>query len=190
MTDAQVTAELEKFLSQILGRKVDFAEAGKKMAAAQAAAAQAAAAQGQMPPGGMPPMAKKPEQSPEQKNSQFVFDQEDPIRFTIDNGEIKLVIRAGFKQEGQADVPTQEIAVSLKLAAMGGRMALVRSNVSVAGGGKVLRSGAIKQKIEAAIPDMTPLDPQIHIPREGKADVDLIVARVSADNGWITMWAN
>jgi hypothetical protein len=188
MTDAQVTAELERFLSQVLGRKVDFAEAGKKMAAAQAAAQAAALAN--MPGGAPPPAAKKPEPSPEQKNSQFVFDQEDPIRFTVDNGEIKLVIRAGFKQEGQPDVPTQEITVSLRLAAMGGRMGLVRSNVSVAGGGKVLRSGAIKQKIEAAIPDMTPLDPQIHIPREGRPDVDLTVARINADNGWLTMWAN
>jgi hypothetical protein len=200
MTDAQVTAELEKFLSQVTGRKVDFADAAKKMAAAQAAAAAqavaAAQAAGMSPeaaaklPGAVPPAAKQPEQSPEQKNSQFVFDQEDPIRFTIDDGEIKLVIRAGFKQQGQDDVPTQEITVSLRLAAMGGRMAILRNNVSVAGGGKVLRSGAIKQKIESAIPEMTPLDPQIHIPREGRTDVDLTVARVSADNGWLTMWAN
>ena len=125
MTDAQVTAELERFLSQVAGRKVDFTEAAKKMAAAQAAALAQAAAAAQaagMPPGaaanlpgGVPPAAKRPEQTPEQKNSKFVFDQEDPIRFTIDNGEIKLVIRAGFKQEGQDDVPTQEITVSLRL---------------------------------------------------------------------------
>jgi hypothetical protein len=198
MTDAQVTAELERFLSQVAGRKVDFTEAAKKMAAAQAAALAQAAAAAQaagMPPGanlpgGVPPAAKRPEQTPEQKNSKFVFDQEDPIRFTIDNGEIKLVIRAGFKQEGQDDVPTQEITVSLRMAAMQGRMAILRGNVSVAGGGRVLRSGAIKQKIEAAIPEMTPLDPQIHIPREGRPEVDLTVARISADNGWLTMWAN
>lgn len=193
MTDAQVTAELEKFLSQVAGRKVDFADAAKKMEAAQAAALQAAAAQAAaagMTPPATPPAPKRTEQTAEQKNSQFVFDQEDPVRFTIDDGEIKLIIRAGFKQEGQPDVPTQEITVSLRLAAMGGRMGIMRGNVSVAGGGRVLRSGAIKQKIEAAIPEMTPLDPQIHIPREGRTDIDLTVARVSADNGWLTMWAN
>jgi hypothetical protein len=181
MTDAEVAAELQRYLSEVLGRKVDFADAAKKMAAAQAA---------MLPPGATPPAAKPAEQSPEQKNSKFVFDQEDPIRFTIDNGEIKLVIRAGFKQEGQADVPTQEITVSMRMAAMGGRVALMRGAVGVAGGGKVLRSGAIKQKIESAIPEITPLDPQIHVPREGKATVDLTVARIAADNGWLTMWAN
>ncbi len=181
MTDAEVAAELQRYLSEVLGRKVDFADAAKKMAAAQAA---------MLPPGATPPAAKPAEQSPEQKNSKFVFDQEDPIRFTIDNGEIKLVIRAGFKQEGQADVPTQEITVSMRMAAMGGRVALMRGAVGVAGGGKVLRSGAIKQKIESAIPEITPLDPQIHVPREGKAPVDLTVARIAADNGWLTMWAN
>ena len=36
MTDAQVAAELQRYLSQIAGRKVDFAAAAKKMAAAQA----------------------------------------------------------------------------------------------------------------------------------------------------------
>jgi hypothetical protein len=194
MTDAEVAAELQRYLSQVLGRKVDFAEAAKKMAAAQAAM-QAGVPPGSIPPGAMPPgvtppATTPPAQSDEQKNSKFVFDQEDPVRFTIDDGQIKLVIRAGFKQEGQPDVPTQEITVSMKMAAMGGRLALVRGAVGVAGGGKVLRSGAIKQKIESAIAEITPLDPQIHVPREGKDPVDLTVSRVLADNGWLTVWAN
>jgi hypothetical protein len=194
MTDAEVAVELQRYLSQVLGRKVDFAEAAKKMAAAQAAM-QAGVPPGSIPPGAMPPgvtppATTPPAQSDEQKNSKFVFDQEDPVRFTIDDGQIKLVIRAGFKQEGQPDVPTQEITVSMKMAAMGGRLALVRGAVGVAGGGKVLRSGAIKQKIESAIAEITPLDPQIHVPREGKDPVDLTVSRVLADNGWLTVWAN
>ena len=119
-----------------------------------------------------------------------MFDQDDPIRFTIDEGEVKLVIRAGFKQEGQEDVPTQEITVPLKFVSEGGRVAILRGTVGVGGGGKILRSGAIKQKIEAAIPAMTPLDPQIHVPRPGQADVDLTVVRIGADNGWLTIWAN
>ena len=119
-----------------------------------------------------------------------MFDQEDPIRFTIDDGEIKLVIRAGFKQEGQPDVPTQEITVPLRLVADGGQVAILRGTVGVAGGGRVLRSGAIKQKIESAIQPTMPLDPQIHVPRPGRPDVDLTVARIRADNGWLTIWAN
>lgn len=178
MTDAQVSAELERYLSLLTGRKIDFAAAAKQMAAAQA----------QMP--GAAALPKPPEQSEAQKNSKFVFDKEDPLHFTVDDGQIKLVIRAGFKQEGQEDIPTQEITVSLKMVAMGGRMAIVRGAVGVAGGGQVLRSGAIKQKIESSIPQMTPLDPQIHVPRQGRTDVDLTVARVSADNGWLTLWAN
>ena len=37
---------------------------------------------------------------------------------------------------------------------------------------------------------MTPLDPQIHVPRPGQAEVDLTVVRIGADNGWLTIWAN
>ncbi len=179
MTDKQVSEELQRYLSEVLGRKVDFAALAKKMAAAQAAM-----------PGALPAPAKASHQSAEQKNSKFVFDQDDPIRFTIDEGEVKLVIRAGFKQEGQEDVPTQEITVPLKFVSEGGRVAILRGTVGVGGGGRILRSGAIKQKIEAAIPAMTPLDPQIHVPRPGQADVDLSVVRIGADNGWLTIWAN
>jgi hypothetical protein len=187
MTDKQVSAELERFLSLLLGRKVDFAAMAKQMAAAQAAAQANTPGAPQAPPQAP---AKAPEQSAQQKNSQFVFDKDDPIRFTIDDGEVKLVIRAGFKQEGQEDVPTQEITVPLKFVAQAGRVAILRGTVGVAGGGKILRSGAIKQKIETAIPAMTPLDPQLHIPRPGQADVDLTVVRIGADNGWLTLWAN
>jgi hypothetical protein len=179
MTDAQVAAELQRYLSLLAGRPLDFAAAAKKLAAAQAS----------MP--GAPPAPAKPQPAKdEQKNSKFVFDQEDPIRFSIDDGQIKLVIRAGFKQEGQPDVPTQEITVPLRLVADGGHLAIVRGTVGVAGGGRVLRSGAIKQKIESAIQPMMPLDPQIHVPRPGRPDVDLTVAKIGADNGWLTIWAN
>lgn len=178
MTDTQVAAELQRYLSLLAGRPIDFAAAAKKLAAAQAS----------MP--GAPAPAKPQPATDEQKNSKFVFDQEDPIRFTIDDGQIKLVIRAGFKQEGQPDVPTQEITVPLRLVSDGGRMAIMRGTVGVAGGGRVLRSGAIKQKIESAIQPVLPLDPQIHVPRPGRPDVDLTVARISADNGWLTIWAN
>jgi len=184
MSDAQIGDELQSYLSKLLGRPVDFAAAAKKLAAAQAGAAPAGA-----PPA--PPKAQpaKPE-TDEQKNSLFVFDKEDPIRFTVDDGQVKLVIRAGFKQEGKADVPTQEITVPLQLVANGGRLVVIRGTIGVSGGGDVARSGVIKKKIASAIPPKMPLDPQIHVPRTGRPDFDLTIARISAENGWLTIWAN
>jgi hypothetical protein len=184
MGDAQIAAELQSYLTKLLGRPVDFAAAAKKLAAAQAAAA----------PGGAPPApAKAPAanaETDEQKNSLFVFDKEDPIRFTVDDGQVKLVIRAGFKQEGKADVPTQEITVPLQLVANGGRLIVMRGTIGVSGGGDVARSGVIKKKIASAIQPKIPLDPQIHVPRTGRPDFDLTIARISAENGWLTIWAN
>jgi hypothetical protein len=186
MNDKQIAAELQSYLTKLLGRPVDFAAAAKKLAAAQAAMSGAA-------PAGAAPAPAKPQpasaETDEQQNSLFVFDKEDPIRFTIDDGQVKLVIRAGFKQEGKPDVPTQEITVPLQLVVNGGRLIVMRGTIGVSGG-DVARSGVIKKKIASAIQPKIPLDPQIHVPRPGRPDFDLTIAKISAENGWLTIWAN
>jgi hypothetical protein len=187
MTDKQIAGEIQGYLSKLLGRPVDFAAAAQKMAMAQAARAgvspeEAAAAAAKAA------AAKKPEG--EEQNALFVFDKEDPIRFTIDDGQVKLVIRAGFKQSGKPDIPTQEITVPLQMGAGPMGLVVTRGTIGVSGGGDVARSGVIKKKIASAIPAKIPLDPQIHVPRTGRPDLDLMIARMSAENGWLTIWAN
>jgi len=51
---------------------------------------------------GLPRRPNRSRRLTSKKIANFVFDQEDPIRFTIDDGQIKLVIRAGFQAGGTA----------------------------------------------------------------------------------------
>jgi hypothetical protein len=192
LTDAQVKAELERFLSQLVGRKV---EIGKSMARSASVPLKP------VPPGpaapGRPP-APAPAPAPENSgdNSLLVFDSNDPIRFTIENGEISLILRAGIKQEGKEDIPTQTITVPLRLSVKGNQVLVDRGTVQVAPATanadratQVVRAGVMRKKLESVITPMA-LDGVIHVPREGRADVDLTISDLKAFGGWLTIMAN
>jgi hypothetical protein len=193
MTDAQVKAELERFLSLLAGRKI---EIGKTAAATPTAFK--AVPPGPSAPGAKPAPAPAPAAAPEQSgdNSLMVFDKDDPIRFTIENGEISLVIRAGIKQEGKEDIPTQSITVPLRLSVKGKQVLVDRGTVQVAPATagadrttQVVRAGVMRKKLESVITPMA-LDGVIHVPREGRPDADLTISDIKAFGGWLTIMAN
>jgi len=162
MTDAQVQAELERYLTLLTGRAIKL---GNKKATSD-------------------------------KTSMLVFDKEDPIRFTIDNGDIDLVIRAGFKQEGKEDIPTQMITVPLHLSVQGDHVRVDRGTVQVAPAtqttdrtAQVVRAGVMKKKLESVI-ESSNLDGVIHVTRPGRPNVDLTIAKIGAESGWLSIWAN
>jgi hypothetical protein len=189
MTDAQVKAELERFLSLLAGRKV---EIGKSMAKSPPVPLKA------VPPGPGKPSAPAPAAAPENSgdNSLLVFDSNDPIRFTIENGEISLILRAGIKQEGKEDIPTQSITVPLRLSVKGNQILVDRGTVQVAPATanadratQVVRAGVMRKKLESVITPMA-LDGIIHVPREGRTDADLTISDIKAFGGWLTIMAN
>jgi hypothetical protein len=191
MTDAQVKAELERFLSLLAGRKV---EIGKSMAKSAPVAMKAVPPA----PGSTPAPAPAPAAAPENSgdNSLLVFDSNDPIRFTIENGEVSLILRAGIKQEGKEDIPTQSITVPLRLSVKGNQVLVDRGTVQVAPATanadratQVVRAGVMRKKLESVITPMA-LDGIIHVPREGRADADLAISDVKAFGGWLTIMAN
>ncbi len=194
MTDAQVKAELERFLTLLAGRKI---EIGKTAAAAPTPFKPA----GPVPPapGSTPAPAPAPAPAAAEgsgDNSLLVFDKDDPIRFTIENGELSLVLRAGIKQEGKEDIPTQSITVPLRLTVKGNRVLVDRGTVQVAPAtanadraAQVVRAGVMRKKLESVITPMA-IDGVIHVPRQGKADADLTIADIKAFGGWLTILAN
>ena len=129
-------------------------------------------------------------------NSLLVFDKDDPIRFTIENGELSLVLRAGIKQEGKEDIPTQSITVPLRLTVKGNQVLVDRGTVQVAPAtakadraAQVVRAGVMRKKLETVISPMA-IDGVIHVPRQGKADADLTISDIKAFGGWLTIMAN
>lgn len=191
MTDAQVKAELERFLSLLAGRKVEIGKSMGKSAAVGMKAVPPA-------PGSAPAPAPAPAPAADNSgdNSLLVFDSNDPIRFTIENGEISLILRAGIKQEGKEDIPTQSITVPLRLSVKGNQVLVDRGTVQVAPAtanadraAQVVRAGVMRKKLESVITPMA-LDGIIHVPREGRADADLAISDVKAFGGWLTIMAN
>jgi hypothetical protein len=194
MTDAQVKAELERFLSLLAGRKIEIGKTG---------VSSTPTAFKKVPPGPAAPGAKEapapaPAPAAEQSgdNSLLVFDKDDPIRFSIENGEVSLVLRAGIKQEGKEDIPTQSITVPLRMSVKGNQIIVDRGTVQVAPATagadraqQVVRAGVMRKKLESVFKPMA-LDGVIHVPREGRADADLTIADIKAFGGWLTILAN
>ena len=191
LTDAQVKAELERFLSLLAGRKIEIGKSKTKSATVPLKPVPPA-------PGSAPAPAPAPAAAPESTgdNSLLVFDSNDPIRFTIENGEVSLILRAGIKQEGKEDIPTQSITVPLRLSVKGNQVLVDRGTVQVAPATanadratQVVRAGVMRKKLESVITPMA-LDGTIHVPREGRADADLAISDVKAFGGWLTIMAN
>jgi hypothetical protein len=126
----------------------------------------------------------------------LVFDTQDPIRFTIENGEISLVLRAGIKQEGKEDIPTQSITVPLRLTVKGNQVLVDRGTVQVAPATatvdratQVVRAGVMRKKLESVFTPMA-IDGVIHVPRQGRPDADITISDIKAFGGWLTILAN
>ena len=106
------------------------------------------------------------------------------------------MLRAGIKQEGKEDIPTQSITVPLRLTVKGNRVLVDRGTVQVAPAtanadraAQVVRAGVMRKKLETVITPMA-IDGVIHVPRQGKADSDLTISDIKAFGGWLTILAN
>jgi len=128
----------------------------------------------------------------EQKANILVFDEKDPVRFTIQNGIVTIIIRAGLQREGMEDIPTQIISVPFTPSLSEGKIVLARGNVGVKPvtrppnvAAQVARAQVMRQKIQSALPERT-IDGTLHLKIENKS-LDLSVTDLSAEAGWLTI---
>ena len=119
----------------------------------------------------------------------IIFAPVDPIRVRIVDNELSIVIRAGFKQEGKDDIPTQEITVPLSLESTGRQILAKAGNVIVEategqGGGVGVRA-VVKRKIQSLLPDRT-LDGKVELKTPDKIVVAYITKLLLVD-GWLAV---
>lgn len=135
---------------------------------------------------------------PKPKSSdKFVLDPGDPIRFRIADGQLNLILRTGLKRAGQEDIPTQVITIPLQFDVKGKNILLTRGNVGVAPAKKpesaakqIARAGIMRNKIQESITNEK-LDNTLTIERSGgKKPVNVHIAKIETNNGWVTIWAN
>jgi hypothetical protein len=162
MTEDQVRELLESRLSEILGRPVSIPK----------------------------PQNAAPEE--EQAANTLVFDQNDPVRFTITDGVVTLIIRAGLKRNNGEDIPTQIISVPFTPTLQGDKIVLTRGNVGVKPvtrppnvSAQVARAQIMRQKIQSALPEQT-VDATFEIEQQNKT-VKLTLIELIAQGGWLTL---
>lgn len=122
----------------------------------------------------------------------LVFDKADPIRFHVADGTLQLTIRAGFKQEGKEDIPTQIITVPLSFSVDMKNVVIQAGNVSISpveqaesAATQIARAGVIKKKIQTALPTRE-IDRVAQVDHEGRKLV-MAVTRIRALDGWLSI---
>lgn len=172
LSEDELKVEIEKSLSDLLGREVklgESAESEEKPAEAEVAA------------------------EDEDVPSTFVFDDSDPIRVRFRGNEIELVIRAALKQEGKEDIPAQEISVPLVIVVEGDNLNISAGRVRVSPVEKpeslqtqIARAGVIRKKIDRAIVSKT-VDGTVELERDNGSPLALKVQTLTSRNGWLSL---
>ena len=170
--DDQLTAELEKALSELLQREVKLSKPADPAAApadAQAAAAPAESADA----------ADEPE-----KSTAFIFSKADPLRVRFDNGELTLLIQAGIRQEGKADLPVHTIVVPIAISLADSKVVMTPRPVRVLSApitvANQLRK-VIGRRIKARESDAV-----MQLQSDPDKQVSVTITRIELNDGWLT----
>ena len=133
---------------------------------------------------------------PEADPDLYVFAAVDPIRFRIENNTVFLVIRTGIRRKDKEEIPPQKITVPFTFRLEKDAVVLERGTVRVAPitrpksrSEQIVRARVMGKKIERDLDNRSEAR-EIQLSRgEGKKDLVLNIARISALNGWITIVA-
>ena len=165
LNEDQLKAKIESFLSTVLNRPYRIAA---------------------------PPKAPVTDEEEVQALNAIIFAPVDPIRVRVADGVVTIIIRAGFKKEGDEDIPMREITVPISLSAQGGQIFAKADNVIVTAaegeGGGVAINAVVRKKIQSLLPDRV-LDGKIEIQTPTKLVVAYITQLTLVD-GWISAGIN
>ncbi len=135
-----------------------------------------------------------PEGEQPQDNT-LVFDATDPIRFQIEGGQVKFIMRAGLIPQKGDEIPPQIITVPMTFRVDGNKILMQRGNVGVKPIEKadnptlqITRARIMIQNIQRAIPETKTLDAEFDREIEGKT-VHLSIIGIDARDGWVSILA-
>ena len=168
LSEADLRAKIESFLTKALNRPFKF----------------------EAPP--TDPNALPADEKPgdeEKSLSAIIFAPTDPIRLRIVDGELLIVIRAGFKREGQDDIPMREITVPIAFDVDGTKINARRGNVIVAAaegqGGGIQINAVVRKKIQSVLPDRV-VDGKIEFKAPEKTFV-AYVTKIRLVDDWVSV---
>ncbi|MCA9094735.1 MAG: hypothetical protein KDA68_14710 [Planctomycetaceae bacterium] len=120
---------------------------------------------------------------------QMVFAGEDPMRVRIENGKITLILRTGFKREGQDDVAAHAIQIPLKPVISGDEVRFEREDIAVGAiddSNVTIRRG-IQSKVEKEFKVPDPIQRKKLIEKENNKSVETTLTSIRAIDGWLAL---
>lgn len=125
--------------------------------------------------------------------TKFVFPAEDPLRISIENGELTLILRTGLQPEEGDAIPTQIISVPLTFNVVDDGIEIQAGAVGVAPAeapenrfAQIARAGVVKSKIAKALPDRK-VDRAFKLERDNGGPVTLAITQVKRNAGWLSI---
>jgi len=145
-----------------------------------------------------PPAKKEPAAGEAtRKEMTFVFDQQDPVRFKVEDGQLRLQLQTGMKRTGEGgaeeDIPPQQITIPLKFTVVGDEIKMERGTVSVKPipgrevenrARQIVSAGVMRQNIERLFESKT-FKGSFDVGSEKK--IKLNARSIDADAGWISV---
>src|SRR5262249_17634374 len=123
----------------------------------------------------------------------ILFDDEDPVRFQFDNGQISVTIRAAFERTHDEPIAPQMITIPVKIAVEGENLVLDAGPISIAPvippqnvARQLLHEGVIIKRIEASLPQRR-LNRKFSLPLQRGEELSLGVTQVTVADGWLTV---
>ncbi|MBI1348817.1 hypothetical protein GC163_21300 [bacterium] len=138
MSEEELRAHLEGFLSKALSREFKF-QAPKETEAAPSTE----------------PAAEEEAESTKEP-AQLVFAENDPVRIQFRDGELLLVIRAGLERKSGEPIPAHEIVVPLTFTVSGDKIMIQRDVLQIApieGRSNPIQQKVMNTRIAASLPD-------------------------------------
>ena len=133
------------------------------------------------------------EEKKEADPTKFVFSKEDPLRVSIENGELTLILRMGLQPEDGDAIPTQIISVPLTFNVVDDGIEISAGTIGVAPAeapenrfAQIARAGVVKAKIEKALPDRK-VDRAFNLDRENGGPVTLAITQIKRNAGWLSV---
>jgi hypothetical protein len=166
MNEDELRALLESKLSKLLGKTITF-----------------------------PKKEKSADSNDAKQPKALIFTEKDPLRIKVANGQINLVIRAGFQRdEAQGgNIPPQIVTVPLNFKIEGEEVVITRGEVLVDAvespanvAEQVARAGVIKKKLESAIPTKRE-SRTLKVDKPEGEPVNVNITEIGANDGWVTI---
>lgn len=159
----ELTGEIEKALSELLGREISL---GKAEAEATA--------------------AKDDEEDADSRQTSFVFSDTDPLRVQFNDGEVSILIQTGIRQEGRSELAVHTIVIPIEIGLTEAGIELSPQRVRVLSA-PITVANQLRKVIGSRIEEQQ-LVATLNLPvADGETPKSITVTDLQVQDGWLML---